>query len=58
MSFDLLSYILGMKRGGGGGGGGDTNWLKLEVYVADYLTDPPTIIVGAIDNLHRWLIPV
>ena len=43
-----------LKRGGGGGGG--TDFSALEVYVADFLGDPPTVTDGALDKWHRALV--
>lgn len=43
-----------LKRGGGGGGG--VNMSALEIYVADYLNDPPTVTDGALDKWHRVLV--
>lgn len=41
---------------GGGGGGGDTVLAALEVYIADFLEDPPTVTEGAINAYHRILV--
>lgn len=44
----------GDKGGGGGGGGADL--AALEVYIADFLEDPPTVTEGALDGFHRVLV--
>lgn len=37
-----------------GGGGADLS--DLEIYVADFLTDPPTVTDGAFDGWHRTIV--
>ena len=37
-----------------GGGGADLS--DLDVYVADFLTDPPTVTAGALDGYRRVLV--
>ena len=49
----LLSRTLAKKMGGGGSGGGGADLASLDVYIADYLGDAPTITTGALDTLNR-----
>ena len=37
-------------------GGGGSDLASLEIYVADFLTDPPTVTDGAFDGWHRTII--
>ena len=48
----LLSRTLAKKMGGGGSGGG-ADLASLDVYIADFLVDPPTITTGALNTLER-----
>ncbi len=41
------------RAGGGSGGGGGVNLENAEIYLGDYLNDPPTITEGALDTLNR-----
>lgn len=40
----------------GGGGGSGADLAALEVYIADFLEDPPTVTEGAINAYHRILV--
>lgn len=44
----LLSVARAKKNGGGG-----ADLASLDVYIADYLGDAPTITTGALDTLNR-----
>lgn len=37
-------------------GGGGADLAALEVYIADFLEDPPTVTEGAINAYHRILV--
>ncbi len=37
-------------------GGGGTDLAALEVYIADFLTDPPTVTEGALNAFHRTIV--
>ena len=37
-------------------GGGGSDLASLEIYVADFLTDPPTVTDGAFDGWHRTIV--
>lgn len=36
--------------------GGGTDLSNLEIYIADFLSDPPTITSGALDGYHRTIV--
>lgn len=36
--------------------GGGTNLASLEIYVADFLADPPIVTEGALSSFHRTLV--
>lgn len=40
----------------GGGGDGDTNLAELEIYIADFLSSPPTITDGALNGYTRQIV--
>lgn len=49
---DLIwGNLLGTSGGGSGGGGAD--WSSLDILVADFATDPPTVTNGALDGWNR-----
>lgn len=50
--YDLLLA----KQLGGGGGSGDTNLADLDIFVADFLQEPPTITDGALDSYNRKVV--
>lgn len=45
-----------VTTGTGTGGGGGSDLASLEIYVADFLTDPPTVTDGAFDGWHRTIV--
>jgi hypothetical protein len=49
MQATLLAVALAKRNGGGGG----ADLSALDVYIADYLGDAPTITTGALDTLNR-----
>lgn len=51
LSVISLLDLIGDSGGGSGGGGADL--ASLDVYIADYLVDPPTITTGALNTLER-----
>lgn len=51
----IMGYGAG-KRAGGGSGGGGTDLAGLEVYVADFFTDPPDVEEGALSVARRTIV--
>lgn len=51
LSVISLLDLIGNSGGGSSGGGADL--ASLDVYIADYLGDAPTITTGALDTLSR-----
>ena len=53
---DFFDALLSRQLNGGGGGGGDTNLADLDIFVADFLQEPPTITDGALDGYNRKVV--
>lgn len=54
---DFYDALLAKQLGGEGGGGGeDTNLSDLDIYVADFVGDPPTIADGSLNGYTRQLV--
>lgn len=51
---EIYLYQIAVNGGGGGGGGADLS--ALEVYIADFLADPPAVTEGALNAFHRTLV--
>lgn len=42
----------------GGGGGGDASLADVDVYIADYVTEAPTITSGALNSRYGYIVGV
>ena len=57
---ELMSYASGGSSGGGGGddsggGSGDFDLNDVGVYVADYATEPPEVIIGHLNTVYGYI---
>lgn len=53
----FISEIQSIQTGGGGGGG-DASLADVDVYIADYVTEVPTITSGALNSRYGYIVGV
>ena len=61
-TYDALLAASGLLGGNGGSGPapgptpGGADLSTLEIYVADFVSEPPTVTDGALDGYHRVIV--